>query len=158
MLIELIACYQLLTDIIIFQGHSEFLVNQIIFEGQDKINGDFQLVRYPRTKKQFNSLRKFFADRNIIIEHLWFLKLQDINQFIRYKKDEINPHTEKFGLDEERLRKNHKDCLNDFHDIYEEINDDKKVSIIPFNYPIEDYSEDIKKSITLYKNHLLRTL
>lgn len=133
----------------------DHLITEVIEQKIKEVKKDFQLIRYPRTKQQYQLLEQLFANNNIEIECIWFLKLRDIEQMISYKKENESedPYVKKFGVNEEIFRKNYHDSIQEFEAINQYVNNNKLVEIIEFDYPIELNKEEIKKHLTKPKLH-----
>ena len=128
------------------------LTNRIIENEIASIKSDIQIIRYPRTQKQYKSLNETLNSNNFLVEQIWFLKLNDIQQLINYKleNESDNPYTIKFGLNKEAFIKNYEDSINEFEELKKVIDDESLISVIDFDYPIEKHKKGIEKSITRY--------
>ncbi|MBL1281600.1 MAG: nucleoside monophosphate kinase [Fluviicola sp.] len=128
------------------------LTNKIIKNRISTIKSDIQIIRYPRTKEQYLSLKESLNSNKFLIEQIWFLKLNDIQQLINYKleNESDNPYTIKFGLNKDVFLKNYKDSINEFEELKKVINDESLISVIDFDYPIEKHKSEIEKSIIRY--------
>ena len=106
------------------------LTNRIIENRISTIESDIQIIRYPRTKEQFLSLKESLHSNRFLIEQIWFLKLNDIQQLINYKleNESDNPYTIKFGLNKDAFIKNYKDSINEFEELKKVI--DKNLDFI----------------------------
>jgi len=128
------------------------LINKIIENRISTIKSGIQIIRYPRTKEQYLSLKKSLNPNRFLIEQIWFLKLNDIQQLINYKleNESDNPYTIKFGLNKDVFLKNYKDSINEFEELKKVIDDESLISVIDFDYPIEKHKSEIENSITRY--------
>lgn len=130
----------------------DMVVNKMLGERIDSIHTDLLMVRYPRTKGQYESLNELLIVKGFKIEQIWLLKIKDIEQLIEYKqkKEKDNPYTLKYGLNPDELRERYLDSIRQFEEIKEAVSDQRLITTIAVEYPVENSETEIKNIVKAY--------